>query len=68
MNRTVKEVAEVIKWTGKERRRVRVSGMRHSWTEVFSENDEVLVCLLPIEVTDHLTYARFGKDGEKNYL
>ena len=34
--------------------------MKHSWTDLFSSNGDYLVYLLPLELTDHLTFARFG--------
>ena len=37
--------------------------MKHSWTDLFSNDGEYLMCLLPLEVTDHLTFARIGVDG-----
>ena len=37
--------------------------MKHSWTDLFSNDGEYLMCLLPLEVTDHLTFARVGVEG-----
>jgi hypothetical protein len=44
-------------------KRLRCAGMKHSWTDLFSNDGEYLMCLLPLEVTDHLTFARVGVEG-----
>ena len=32
--------------------------MKHSWTDLFSNDGEYLMYLLPLELTDHLTFSR----------
>ncbi len=33
------------------------------WSEMFSDDGEYLMYLLPLEVTDHLSFARFDCQG-----
>ena len=61
--RTVDEISRIIKHAKEEGRRVRAAGMKHSWTDLFSDDGEYLMYLLPLEVTDHLTFGRMGLDG-----
>ena len=61
--RTVDEISKIIKYAKEHGKRVRAAGMKHSWTDLFSDNDEFLIYLLPLEVTDHLTFGRIGIAG-----
>ena len=61
--RTVDDISRIIKHAKKEGRRVRAAGMKHSWTDLFSNDGEYLVYLLPLEITDHLTFGRIGIHG-----
>ena len=66
--KTVDEISKVIQLAKTNGNRVRAAGMKHSWTELFSNDGEYLICLLPLEVTDHLTFARFGLKGAEAEL
>lgn len=46
-----------------QKRRIRCAGMKHSWSDMFSNTGEVLVYLLPLEVTDTISFARVGLEG-----
>ena len=59
--KTIDQVSRVIKHARKEGKRIRAAGMKHSWTDLFSNDGEYLMYLLPLEVTDHLTFARMDK-------
>ena len=37
--------------------------MKHSWSDMFSNTGEILVYLLPLEVTDTISFARVGIEG-----
>ena len=58
--RTVEDISRIIKHAKEEGKRIRAAGMKHSWTDLFCNDGEYLMYLLPLELTDHLTYARFG--------
>ena len=66
--RTVEEISRIIKHAKAEGRRVRAAGMKHSWTDLFSNDGEYLMYLLPLEVTDHLTFGRIGLAGAEAEL
>ncbi|QRV95085.1 cholesterol oxidase [Ceratobasidium sp. AG-Ba] len=40
----------LVKWAAKHKKKVRVAGYRHTWTDFYSTQDEVLVMLLPLEL------------------
>merc|ERR1719167_1982031 len=61
--KTVKEIQDLVKYAGHQGRRIRAAGMKHSWSEVFSDSGELLLYLLPLAVTDTITFARAGVDG-----
>ena len=61
--KNVEEIKKVILYAKSQKRRIRCAGMKHSWSEVFSNTGEILVYLLPLEVTDTITFARVGLEG-----
>jgi len=58
--KTLKEVQDLVKYAKNKGKRLRVAGMRHSWSSLFSDTNELLLCLLPLAVTDTISYARSG--------
>lgn len=58
--KTLKEIQGLVKYAKKEGKRLRAAGMRHSWPSLFSNTNELLLCLLPLAVTDSISYARCG--------
>ena len=52
-----------IKHAKQQGRRLRAAGMKHSWSDVFSNDGEYLMYLLPLEVTDQTTFGRIGIHG-----
>ena len=67
-SKTVDEISKVILYAKRNGKRIRAAGMKHSWTDVFSNDGEYLLCLLPLEVTDHLTFGRIGVKGAEDEL
>ena len=61
--RTIEEISRIVKHAKEEGRRLRAAGMKHSWSDVFSDDGEYLMYLLPLEVTDQTTFGRIGIDG-----
>ena len=66
--RTIDEISKIIKYSKDEGKRVRAAGMKHSWSDLFSNDDEYLMYLLPLEATDHLTFSRLGSISEAKKL
>ncbi|XP_023333091.1 uncharacterized protein LOC111704928 [Eurytemora carolleeae] len=58
--KTVEEIKSVIRYGRAEGRRVRCAGMKHSWSHMFSDDGEILVYLLPLSVTDTISFSRNG--------
>ena len=42
--------------------------MKHSWSDLFSSDGEILVYLLPLAVTDTISFARTGLQGMEEAL
>ena len=66
--RTVDEISRIVKHAKNEGRRLRAVGMKHSWTDVFGDDGEYLMHLLPLEATDHTTFGRVGIQGVEVFL
>jgi hypothetical protein len=47
-------VGNVVRWAAQQGLRVRASGYRHTWGEFFSEDDQVLISMLPLDVVEGL--------------
>ena len=43
------EVIQIVKWANKHGKRVRCSGYRHTWNNMYSDDNEVLICMIPLE-------------------
>jgi hypothetical protein len=52
--RTKGGVGNVVRWASANGRTVRAAGYRHSWSDVFSSDDQVLVSMLPLYDVEHL--------------
>jgi hypothetical protein len=52
--RTKHGVREIVKWARANDKTVRAAGYRHSWSDVFSADGQVLISMLPPEVVDTL--------------
>ena len=59
--KTVEEVQRVVGWARAAGLRVRCAGMKHSWSDVYSNTGEVLVMLLPLQGG---CIQRWGYTGE----
>lgn len=47
-------VCSIVQWAGQTGQRVRVAGYRHTWTDLYSQSDQVLISLLPLDVVNNL--------------
>ena len=61
--KNVEEIRKVILFAKSLKKRLRCAGMKHSWTDVFSDTGEILIFLLPLSVTDTISFARVGNGG-----
>jgi hypothetical protein len=52
--RTKHGVQEIVRWARAGNKTVRAAGYRHSWSDVFSADGEVLISMLPLDVVEHL--------------
>ncbi|GAB1522219.1 hypothetical protein RhiTH_005331 [Rhizoctonia solani] len=48
--RTEVGICNLVKWAAGAKKKVRVAGYRHTWSDFYSADNEVLVMLLPIKV------------------
>lgn len=48
--RTEVGLQNLVKWAAGQKKKVRVAGYRHTWSDFYSAHDEVLVMLLPLEL------------------
>ncbi len=62
--RTKHGVREIVKWARANHKRVRAAGYRHSWSDVFSADGQVLISMLPPELVDTLPAAEPAIDPE----
>eukprot|EP00092_Neocalanus_flemingeri_P004988 GFUD01005364.1.p1 GENE.GFUD01005364.1~~GFUD01005364.1.p1 ORF type:complete len:633 (+),score=187.91 GFUD01005364.1:112-1899(+) len=66
--KTIEEIQKVILFAKSEKRRLRAAGMKHSWSDLFSNTGEILMYLLPLSVTDTISFARTGLEGMEEEL
>lgn len=52
--KTRKGVQSLVRWSIAHQKRVRCSGYRHTWTDLYSETDQVLVSMLPLDQATHI--------------
>lgn len=52
--KTKQGVANIVKLAKHLKKRVRVSGFKHSWSQQFSEDDQILISMLPRKESDDL--------------
>src|SRR5262249_48497770 len=57
-------VANLVKWAVANHKSVRVAGYRHTWTDLFSADDQILISLLPLSVVEDLPAAEPGIDPD----
>lgn len=51
-------VQNIVMWARKHNKRVRGCGYRHTWSDMYSEKDQVLVSMIPVSIgTDHQVLA-----------
>ena len=58
--KTVEEIKQVVLFAKKNKKRIRCAGMKHSWSEMYSDTGELLLFLLPMAVTDTISFSRTG--------
>lgn len=66
--KTVEEIKLVVNFAKENKKRLRCAGMKHSWSEMYSDTGELLIFLLPMSVTDTISFARTGLDGLEETL
>lgn len=47
-------VQNIVNWASKNNHQIRVSGYRHTWSDLYSSDGEVLISLLPLDVVENL--------------
>jgi hypothetical protein len=47
-------VCNIVKWARRQQKTVRVAGYRHTWSDFYSNDEEVLISLLPLDVVQDL--------------
>ena len=52
--RTRRGVQEIVRWASAQNKTVRAAGYRHSWSDVFSADGQVLISMLPLDVVEDL--------------
>ncbi|CAE6465741.1 unnamed protein product [Rhizoctonia solani] len=64
--RTEVGLCNLVKWAAGAKKKVRVAGYRHTWSDFYSSDNEVLVMLLPIKVlTDLPSYSPSMEEIQK---
>jgi hypothetical protein len=62
--RTKHGVREIVKWARANHKRVRAAGYRHSWSDVYSADGQVLISMLPPDIADTLPAAEPAIDPQ----
>ena len=52
--RTKQGVQAIVSWASAQNKTVRAAGYRHSWSDTFSANGQVLISMLPLDVVEDL--------------
>ena len=55
--KTVQGICNLVKYAKQNNKKIRLSGFRHSWPDLYADNDEIQVAMLPLEVSDSLRNA-----------
>src|SRR5262249_16830330 len=55
-------VCNLVKWAATNSKTVRASGYRHTWSDLYSDNGEVLISTLPLDVVEDLPASEPGID------
>ncbi|KAF8243591.1 FAD-binding domain-containing protein [Wilcoxina mikolae CBS 423.85] len=51
---TVEDIQAIVRKAKNDRKRVRASGYRHTWTDMYSQNDHVLISMLDLGLVETL--------------
>ncbi|MFQ6026304.1 MAG: hypothetical protein ACE5Q6_02185 [Dehalococcoidia bacterium] len=62
--KTKQGVRNVVKWAAGQNKTVRVSGYRHTWSDLYSSDDQVLISLLPLDIVEDLPAREPAIDPE----
>jgi hypothetical protein len=62
--RTKQGVQDIVRWAAAQNRTVRAAGYRHSWSDVFSADGQVLISMLPLDVVEDLPAPEPGIDPQ----
>ena len=60
--RTKKGVCNLVQWATHNGKKVRVSGYRHTWGDLYSADGEILISLLPLDVVETIPAPEPGMD------
>ncbi len=52
--RTKAGIGKIVQWAAANDKRVRAAGYRHTWTDLYSNDGEVLISMLPLSVVNDL--------------
>lgn len=55
-------VCNLVRWANEHHKAVRAAGYRHSWSQIFSEDDQILISMLPLDVVEVLPGPEPGID------
>ena len=55
--KTVDGLCKIVQMAKDKGKGVRVSGFRHSWTDLWADDDKIQVAMLPLQITDKLKYV-----------
>ncbi|MGH3426573.1 MAG: hypothetical protein ACRDQZ_03205, partial [Mycobacteriales bacterium] len=55
--RTKTGICNLVQWAAAHQKTVRVAGYRHTWSDLYSANDQVLVSMFPLGVVEALPAA-----------
>jgi hypothetical protein len=47
--KTKVDVQKIVKWAKNNGKRIRCSGYTHSWTPIYNDDNEVMICMIPNE-------------------
>ncbi|KIJ47106.1 hypothetical protein M422DRAFT_164369 [Sphaerobolus stellatus SS14] len=54
--RSIKGVQEVVRWAAKEGKKVRVSGFRHTWSDLYGSKNDIIIMFLPYDTLVDIPY------------
>lgn len=62
--RSIAGVCNIVRWASAHGKRVRCAGYRHTWSDFYSADDQVLISMLPLDVVEELPATEPGIDPD----